>query len=44
VRLTAAGREHVGANRDHYTARYPDVHVPGPDHAIACHRADPGEM
>jgi hypothetical protein len=44
VRLTAAGREHVEANRDHYTARYPDVHVPGPAHAIVCHRADPDQM
>jgi hypothetical protein len=44
VRLTAAGREHVEANRGHYTARYPDVDVPGPDHAITRHRADPGQM
>jgi len=44
VRLTAAGREHVQANQDHYTARYPDVDVPGPDHAITRHRADPGQM
>lgn len=44
VRLTAAGREHVEANRDHYTARYPDVGVPGPGHAIVCHRADLEQM
>jgi hypothetical protein len=44
VRLTAAGREHVEANRDQYTTRYPDVRVPGPDHAIARHRADPEQM
>jgi hypothetical protein len=44
VRLTAAGREHVEVNQDHYTARYPDVRVPGPDHAITRHRADPGQM
>ena len=44
VRLTAAGHEHVEANRDHYTAQYPDVDVPGPGHAIACHRADLEQM
>jgi hypothetical protein len=44
VRLTAAGREHVEANQDHYTARYPDVSIPGPDHAVTRHRADPGQM
>lgn len=44
VRLADAGREHVEANRDHYTARYADVRVPGPDHAIARHRADPEQM
>jgi hypothetical protein len=44
VRLTAAGREHVDANRGHYTARYPDVDVPGPDHAVTRHRADPAQM
>jgi hypothetical protein len=44
VRLTAAGREHVEANRDHYTARYPDVPVPGPGHPITRHRADPAQL
>lgn len=44
VRLTAAGREHVDANRADYTARYPDVDVPGPGHAVTRHRADPGQM
>ncbi|HTR93396.1 MAG TPA: hypothetical protein VMI73_16825 [Trebonia sp.] len=44
MRLTAAGREHVKANRDHYTARYPDVRIPDPDHPIARHRADPAQL
>lgn len=44
VRLTAAGREHVEANQDHYTARYPDVNIPGPDHPVTRHRADPAQL
>ena len=44
--LTAAGAQAstLDANRGHYTARYPDVDVPGPDHPVTRHRADPAQM
>ena len=44
VRLTAAGRAHVDEHRDRYAGHYPDVRIPGPDHAVTRHRGDQDQM